>query len=113
MHHRTTRAEHLAEGSRTAIVEGEPIGSGVSFFWVDAAPGEGPPLHRHPYPETWAVLAGTGEASIDGEGVALREGDVVVVGAGSAHRFRGTGEGRLRMMCMHASPRIVEEQLEG
>jgi quercetin dioxygenase-like cupin family protein len=30
----------------------------MSVITVDAAPGEGPDLHRHPYEEVFAVLEG-------------------------------------------------------
>jgi quercetin dioxygenase-like cupin family protein len=39
----------------TVTFEGEPHGSGVSFFLVSNEPGQGPDLHRHPYSETGIV----------------------------------------------------------
>jgi hypothetical protein len=45
----------------TVTFEGDPYGSGVSFFLVDNVPGAGPDLHKHPYSETWTSgLAGRG-----------------------------------------------------
>ncbi|WP_433413578.1 hypothetical protein ACQP1V_31270 [Microtetraspora malaysiensis] len=38
-----------------------------------------------------------------------RGGDVLVVGAGVAHRFTATGPDRLRMVRIHASPQIGQE----
>jgi mannose-6-phosphate isomerase-like protein (cupin superfamily) len=81
----------------------------VSFFWVDAAPGAGPEFHRHPYTETWVVLGGRALVEADGESVVVREGHVATVGAGTVHRFRAMGEERLHMVCIHASPEIIQE----
>jgi hypothetical protein len=30
----------------------------ISFFWVQAAPGNGPSLHKHPYEEIFVILEG-------------------------------------------------------
>jgi hypothetical protein len=42
-------------GGSAGRFEGAPYGSDVSFFVVDAALGDGPALHRHPYSETFVV----------------------------------------------------------
>ena len=89
--------------------EGEPYGSWVSFFHVNAAPGSGSLMHRHPYPETWIVRAGivrftVGETQIEG-----RAGDIVVGPADIPHMFTNTGSEHLDMLCIHASPRIIQE----
>ena len=99
-------------GSRTARFEGEPYGSGVSFFLVDNDPGQGPALHRHPYSETWLVLEGEAVISADGVDIEARKGDIVVVSAETAHKFRNTGGDRLELMCIHASPRMIQEWLD-
>jgi mannose-6-phosphate isomerase-like protein (cupin superfamily) len=101
-----------AKGSRTARFEGEPHGAGVSFFLVDNDPGQGPGLHRHPYDETWVVLSGQAMITADGVEIEARKGDIVVVGAETPHKFRNTGTDRLEVMCIHASPRMIQEWLE-
>lgn len=97
------------EGSRTLRFVGAEHGSGISFFLVTNDPGQGPGLHRHPYTETWTVLEG--EATIrDGDDtVVARAGDTAVVQADTWHGFTNTGDGVLRIMCVHASPEIVQE----
>ncbi|MGH1564258.1 cupin domain-containing protein [Mumia sp. DW29H23] len=98
--------------SRTTRFEGEAYGSGVSFFHVDNAPGQGPDAHVHPYSETWVVLEGVAHIrTADGETYG-EPGDVVVVGAGTPHAFRAVGPDTLRMLCIHASPRIEQEFLD-
>ncbi|ACQ78708.1 Cupin 2 conserved barrel domain protein [Beutenbergia cavernae DSM 12333] len=96
---------------RTVRFEGEGYGSGISYFHVENEPGQGPDAHVHPYSETWVVLAGTAHMrTADGETLA-HAGDVVVVGPDTAHAFRAAGTETLRMMCIHASPRIQQEFL--
>ena len=102
----------MREGSRTATFEGVQHGSGISFFLVDNDPGQGPGLHRHPYSETWVVLSGEALLTADGVDIAAREGDIVVVSEQTPHKFRNSGSGRLQIMCIHASPRMVQEELD-
>lgn len=98
-------------GSRTARFEGRPYGSEVSFFVVDTDPGTGPGLHRHPYSETWVVLGGEATITLGDETVVAHEGDVAVVRAGVWHAFVNTGTDALRMVCVHASDVMVQEDL--
>lgn len=42
----------------------------------------------------------------------VRPGDIVVVGPETPHKFKNTGSGRLDLVCIHASPRIIQEDLE-
>ena len=66
--HTVIRAGELRRSrGGTITFEGEPHGSGVSFFLVDSLPGAGPGLHRHPYSETWIVRSGTARFTAGGE----------------------------------------------
>ena len=96
----------------TVRFEGEPSGSGVSLFLVNNQPGEGPGLHRHPYSETWIVRSGSVRFTADGEGLDAGPGDIVVVGPETPHKFANLGPGRLDLVCVHDSPRIIQEELE-
>lgn len=96
----------------TITFEGEPFGSGVSFFLVNNQPGEGPDLHRHPYSETWIVRSGKVRFTADGEELEAGPGDILVVGASTPHKFKNAGEERLDIVCIHASPRLIQENLE-
>lgn len=98
-------------GSRTLRFEGAAHGSGVSFFLVTADPGQGPDLHRHPYDETWIVLEGEATIRVDGAEVVARSGDTAVVQAGRWHGFINTGTGTLRIVCIHASAVMIQEDL--
>ena len=96
----------------TLTFEGESYGSGVSFFLVHNEPGAGPDLHRHPYPETWIVRSGQARVTADGEELEAGPGDILVVGPETPHKFTNVGSERLDIVCIHASPRIIQEELE-
>jgi mannose-6-phosphate isomerase-like protein (cupin superfamily) len=96
----------------TVTFEGHPYGSGVSCFLVNNQPGEGPDLHRHPYPETWIVRSGKARITADGEDIEAGPGDIAVVGAETPHKFKNIGTERLDIICIHASPRFIQEDLE-
>ena len=92
--------------------EGEPYGSGVSFFLVNNEPGAGPDLHKHPYSETWIVRAGKARITADGQDIEAGPGDIVVVSAETPHKFKNIGTDRLDIICIHASPHIIQAWLE-
>lgn len=96
----------------TITFVGEDYGSGISFFLVNNRPGEGPVLHRHPYTETWIVRAGQARITADGQEMDVGPGDIIVVGANTPHKFKNTGDGRLVITCIHASPVMIQENLE-
>jgi len=96
----------------TLTFEGEDHGSGVSFFLVNNEPGEGPDLHKHPYSETWILRGGKGRFTADGKEVDAGPGDILVVGPETPHKFKNVGTDRLDVICIHASPRIIQEALE-
>jgi len=79
---------------------------------VDAPPGGGSKLHRHPYEEVFIVQEGTATFTAGAETVELKGGQVVVVPAGVAHKFVNSGEERPRQVDIHASDRFITEWLE-
>lgn len=59
-------------------------------------PGGSQPANSHPRSvETFFFLRGSGVAECDGVERPVRAGDLVVLPAGSVHRIRNTGAGRL------------------
>ena len=86
-------------------------GVGACVLFVDAKPGEGPRLHRHPYVELLIVIEGVALVD-DGETRSeLREGSIAVVEAGQPHGFINEGPGILRQIDIHLSPRFETEWL--
>jgi mannose-6-phosphate isomerase-like protein (cupin superfamily) len=111
--HSVVRAGELPPSpGGTVTFEGAAFGSEVSFFLVDNEPGAGPDLHKHPYSETWIIRSGNGTFTADGGEIEAGPGDIVVVGAETPHKFKNTGSGRLEVVCIHASPRMIQEALE-
>ncbi|HEX6710549.1 MAG TPA: cupin domain-containing protein [Rubrobacter sp.] len=79
---------------------------------VDAPPGSGPKLHKHPYEEVFVVQEGEATFTAGEEVIEARGGQVVVVPAGVPHRFVNSGTGRLRQVDIHVDERFVTEWLE-
>jgi quercetin dioxygenase-like cupin family protein len=93
---------------RTRRFVGREHGAGISYFFVDNDPGQGPDLHWHPYPETWVVLEGTARITVGDAELTGRAGDTATVPAGVWHGFTNAGDGPLRMLCIHASDTIIQ-----
>jgi mannose-6-phosphate isomerase-like protein (cupin superfamily) len=79
----------------------------VSFILVDAAPGNGPKLHSHPYNEIIIVLEGQITAVVGERTVLASSGQIIVVPAHTPHSFVNSGTTRLRQVDIHASPNFV------
>ncbi|GAA1805387.1 cupin domain-containing protein [Agromyces neolithicus] len=102
-------AESLVIGTgRTRRFVGRDHGAGISYFYVDDEPGQGPDLHWHPYTETWFVIEGTARITIGDHQLVANAGDTATVPAGVWHGFKNAGTGRLRVLCIHASDVIIQ-----
>ena len=79
--------------------EGLPIRTGIQT----SPPGYATRVHSHPYVETLMVLAGQGEAWLDGEAerVVLEPGVTVVLPANKPHAFRVVGDQPLVTFGIH------------
>jgi mannose-6-phosphate isomerase-like protein (cupin superfamily) len=111
--HRVVRAGEIEPRSTGSVqFEGEAYGSGVSFFLTNSEAGVGPELHTHPYSETWVVRAGKAQFTADEDELEAGPGDIVVVGPETPHKYVSIGAERLEMVCIHASPRMIQEDLE-
>ncbi|MBW9092144.1 cupin domain-containing protein [Microbacterium jejuense] len=94
---------------RTRRFIGAEHDAAVSYFFVDNEPGQGPDLHRHPYAETWVVLDGEARITIGDVVLHAVAGDTATGPANVWHGFKNSGTGRLRVLCIHASDRIIQE----
>jgi len=81
-------------------------------YLVDAPPGRGPVLHRHPYDKIAFIQKGRVLWTVEGTAFEAGEGDILVVKAGEAHKFRSVGPGNLLQLDVHLSPRFIQENLE-
>jgi mannose-6-phosphate isomerase-like protein (cupin superfamily) len=93
------------------LVGADHGGLGVCLIFVDAAPGEGPALHRHPYEEVFVTIEGEATVVAGDEEIRVGAGDVVIVPADTAHAFTNSGAGRLRQIDIHLSPSFSTEWL--
>jgi len=105
--------ELLLSGETARVFEGSQYGdTNVSFFLIDAPPGDGPSLHSHPYEEIFVIQAGqvtftVGDAIIEATG-----GQIVIAPAGVPHKFVNSGKTPLRSINIHPISRMITEWLE-
>ena len=69
----------------------------VQVAQMTLAPGEseGRPDNRHRGADQWLfVVAGTGEAVVNGEAVPLKAGTLLLMNRGDTHQMKNTGRGR-------------------
>src|SRR5437868_14951931 len=99
------RSDDLPRDAISKDFVGERFGGvGACVLFVEAAPGQGARLHRHPYVEILVVLEGT---STFDDGTRTREvhaGEMAVVDSNQPHGFVNSGEGALRQIDIHLSP---------
>lgn len=61
--------------------------------------------NRHPASDQWLyVVSGSGEATVDGQTLALEAGDLLLVAAGEAHEIRALAQGDLVTLNVYAPP---------
>jgi mannose-6-phosphate isomerase-like protein (cupin superfamily) len=85
---------------------------GVCIIFVDAPPGRGPALHKHPYEEIFIVLEGEASFRSEDDELDVRAGDVVIVPAETPHAFTSSAEGHLWQIDIHVNPTFDTEWLE-
>lgn len=90
---------------------GDVANVSVIFFSADG-PGQGPKLHKHPYPETFLIRAGKAEFLIGDRQFEAEAGEVVVVPADTPHRFRTISDGLYESIDIHVNPRVEVTWLE-
>jgi mannose-6-phosphate isomerase-like protein (cupin superfamily) len=90
---------------------GDDHGAGVCLIFVDARPGDGPGLHKHPYEEVFITQEGSCRLYVGDDEFDAVAGDIAIVPADVPHRFVATGDGPLRQIDIHVSPHFVTEWL--
>ena len=91
---------------------GEKEGAPISAYIVNAKPGQGPPLHTHPYVEVIFMLEGRAAVTVGDEQREAKAGDIAVIPANTPHRFVNSGDTVLRQIDIHASPKFIQTNLE-
>jgi quercetin dioxygenase-like cupin family protein len=90
---------------------GETHGAPFSAYIVNARPGQGPPLHTHPYVEVAFTLEGRATITVGDEQREVQAGGIVVIPANTPHRFVNSGDTTLRKIDVHASPTFIQTNL--
>ena len=90
---------------------GEKQGAPFSAYIVNAKPGQGPPLHTHPYVEVAFTLEGCATITVGDKTLEVKAGSIVVIPANTRHRFVNTDDTMLRQIDIHASPRFIQTNL--
>jgi quercetin dioxygenase-like cupin family protein len=90
---------------------GEKEGAPFSAYIVSAKPGQGPPLHTHPYVEVAFTIEGCATITVGDETRVVKAGGIVVIPAGAPHRFVNSGDTILRQIDVHASPTFIQTNL--
>ena len=84
----------------------------VSVYFVEMEPGRGAPLHIHEYDEILITMEGRARAVVGNEVRESGPGDILVVKALTPHGFVNIGDGMLKQIDIHTSPRFKQENLE-
>jgi len=92
--------------------EGYDHDAGVSFIVIDAPPGSGPKLHKHPYEEVFVVQEGEATFTAGDDVIEAHGGQIVVLPGEVPHKFVNSGDGRLRQIDIHANECFITEWLE-
>ena len=90
---------------------GEKQGAPISAYIVSAKPGQGPPLHTHPYVEIAFTLEGVATITVGDETREVKAGGIVVIPSNTPHRFVNSGDSVLKQIDIHASPRFIQTNL--
>ena len=99
-------------GSSYHFVGADQCDVAVSMFLVEAQPGRGAPLHTHEYDEILIMQEGRARLVVGDEIREATPGDMVVVKAGTPHGFVNIGDGLLKQIDIHVSPRFQQQNLE-
>jgi quercetin dioxygenase-like cupin family protein len=90
---------------------GEKQGAPFSAYIVHAKPGQGPPLHTHPYIEIAFTIEGRATITVGDDTREVEAGGIVVIPANTPHRFVNAGDTLLRQIDVHANPRFIQTNL--
>jgi quercetin dioxygenase-like cupin family protein len=81
-------------------------------IFVDLAPGDGPRLHKHPYPELFFVIEGESTFTDGRQSRIVHAGEAVIAEHDQPHAFSNSGTGPLRQIDIHLSSRFETEWME-
>ena len=101
----------FASGRRTYFLLGENGAINGEHFcqgYVIVYPGGSVPVHQHKTVESYTVLQGEGEVTVDGECQPIRAGELVYMEPEKPHGIRNTGDQDMHLMFAYAPKMIVD-----
>jgi quercetin dioxygenase-like cupin family protein len=84
-----------------------------SIILVHTAPGTGPRVHRHPYPEVFVVESGQATFQLGDDEIVAHGGQIAVAPTGVPHGFTNSGSDELRLTAIHGAAAFNTEWLTG
>jgi quercetin dioxygenase-like cupin family protein len=100
--------------SLTYKVPSRQTGGAYSLFEVTTQPGAGPPPHvQHREDESFYVLEGEYEFSVEGRTLRVRAGSLLYIPKGTLHGHESVGEGVGRMLVSQTPGGLYERFFEG
>jgi mannose-6-phosphate isomerase-like protein (cupin superfamily) len=99
--------QHRLHNDRSAGFEvlGGTKRSQGAFMTLAAGEATGGPDNRHAASDQWLFVAsGSGTAIVDGEQIALEEGDLLLIAAGEGHEIRAGDDAPLVTVNVYAPP---------
>jgi mannose-6-phosphate isomerase-like protein (cupin superfamily) len=107
------KQDELPRANFSRELVGDDVGGvPACVIFVNAEPGRGPSLHKHPYAELFFVLEGEATFSDGAAERVVGPGEVVIVPPEEPHAFVSSGTGLLRQIDVHLSGRFVTDWLE-
>ena len=98
-------------GRRTRVMIGDNGAIAGEHFcqgYVVVYPGGSIPEHEHVTVESYTILKGSGEITVDGETQPVSEGDFVFIPSGKSHALVNTGDSDIHMMFVYAPKMIAD-----
>ena len=98
-------------GRRTRVMIGQNGRFKGNYFcqgFVEMFEGGSIPDHNHETIETYTVLQGEGEMTVDGENTVMKAGDFILIESNQTHSLKNIGKGNLYMMFVYAPQIIVD-----
>ena len=105
------KGTEFPSGRITRVLLGENGAINGEYFcqgYVIVYPGGTVPVHQHTMVESYTVLQGDGEVTVDGETQPIHAGEMVYIDPGKPHGIRNTGETDLHLMFVYAPKQIAE-----
>ncbi len=105
----------LPAGRRTRVVLGDNGAMKGDLFcqgYVVIYPDGGIPDHVHETVESYTILEGEGEMTVDGETVRVKKGDCIFVEKNQRHALHNTGSADMHMMFVYAPKIVVDHWAE-